>query len=599
MKKTFLIFISIILWAFATVAAQSTYNIVIKRGHVIDPKNGIDEVMDVAVTDGKIAMVAKNIDASKAAQVVNAQGMYVTPGLIDIHTHVFWGVEPNHQYSNGNLAVQPDGFTFRNGVTTIVDAGSSGWRTFPDFKNQTIDNSKTRVLAFLNIVGEGMRGGYEQNENDMDPKMSALIARQNRNFIVGFKLAHFEGHDWTPTDKVVEAGRLAGNLPAMIDFGGSNPPLSVKELFLEHLRPGDIFTHCFAQLGSREYLYDTVAKKIKSFVWEARKKGIVFDVGYGSISFAYSQAIPAIKENLFPNSISTDLHVGSMNNAMKDMLTTMSKFLAMGMDLTSVITSSTWNPAKEILHEELGNLSVGAGADIAILNLRKGKFGLFDYTGYKIEADKKLECELTIRDGKIVYDLNGITNPVVLPIQQRENTNTGNAFVNWYNSRESTNKLKLTPSNSINQQEFFRQYRKNPNWWNEAFDFLNNKDLLQMKPGEYIIDSGNVIAHISEGPAKDIADIKWEAHRNFNDLQYIITGKAQMGVASVDDHQALIVVPYSSETDVINFTNDKGQYYDAGTETFFIFSPQEMHRPAIKVSGNDIVKKIVIKVRVP
>ncbi|MEP7251696.1 MAG: amidohydrolase/deacetylase family metallohydrolase [Ginsengibacter sp.] len=392
-----------------------TYDIVIKGGHVMDAKNNIDQVMDVAITDGKIAMVSKNIDGKNATQVVNAEGMYVMPGLVDIHTHDFWGTEPDQQYENGNLAIQPDGFTFRNGVTTVVDAGSSGWRTFPTFKAQTIDEAKTRVLAFLNIVGEGMRAGYEQNANDMDPKMSALIARKYSKDIVGFKLAHYEGHDWGPADKAVEAGKLAGDIPVMVDFGGANPPLSIKELFMDHLRPGDIFTHCFGQLDSREYIYDLQTKKVKPFVWDAQKKGIIFDVGYGGISFAYSQAIPAIKEGFYPNSISTDLHVGSMNAAMKDMLTTMSKFLAMGMDLKSVITASTWNPAKEIHREELGNLSVGSGADVAVLSIRTGKFGLFDYTGYKLETDKKLECELTIRDGKIVYDLNGIANPVIVP----------------------------------------------------------------------------------------------------------------------------------------------------------------------------------------
>ena len=413
MKKPFIILLSLLL-VITTKTHSQTYDIVIKGGHVMDAKNNIDQVMDVAISDGKIAMVAKNIDSKNATQVVNAEGMYVTPGLIDIHTHDFWGTEPDHQYENGNLAIQPDGFTFRNGVTTIVDAGSSGWRTFPTFKAQTIDEAKTRVLAFLNIVGEGMRGGYEQNANDMDPKMSALVARKYKKDIVGFKLAHYEGHDWAPADKAVEAGNLAGGIPVMVDFGGSNPPLSIEELFMKHLRPGDIFTHCFGQLASREYIVDISTNKVKPFVWEAQKRGIVFDVGYGGISFAFSQAIPAIKEGFYPNSISTDLHVGSMNAAMKDMLTTMSKFMAMGMDLKSVITASTWNPAKEIHREELGNLSVGSGADVAILNIRKGKFGLFDYTGFKIETDKKLECELTVRDGKIVYDLNGIANPIVI-----------------------------------------------------------------------------------------------------------------------------------------------------------------------------------------
>src|SRR5215210_537040 len=416
MKKVFLL-VSVLL-PLALLYSQP-YSILIKDGHVLDPKNNIDGVVDIAINDGKIVQLAKNIDSKQAVQVINAKGLLVTPGLIDIHSHNFWGTEPDHQYENGNLALPPDGFTFRNGVTTVVDAGSSGWRTFPTFKAQTIDVSKTRVLAFLNIVGEGMRGGYEQNSNDMDAKMSALVARRYKEFIVGFKVAHYEGPEWTPVDRAVEAGKQAGGIPVMVDFGGSNPPLPLEQLFMTHLRPGDIFTHCFGQLSSREFIVDTLTHKVKPFVWAAKKRGINFDVGYGGISFAFSQAIPAVKEGFYPNSISTDIHVGSMNNAMKDMLTTMSKFLAMGMDLKSVITASTWNPAKEIKHEELGNLSVGSGADVAILNVREGKFGLFDYTGYRIAADKRLECEVTIRDGKIVYDFNGIATPVVVQAAPR------------------------------------------------------------------------------------------------------------------------------------------------------------------------------------
>jgi len=413
LKTCFLL--SMFLCILSRASMAQSYDIVIKGGHVIDPKNDIDAIMDVAVTGGKIALVSKDIDPKQGIQVVDAKGMYVTPGLIDIHTHDFYGTQPDHQYEDGNLGISPDGFTFRNGVTTVVDAGSSGWRTFPTFKTQTIDVSKTRVLALLNIVGEGMRGGYEQNLNDMDPKMTALVARKYKDIVVGIKLAHYEGHDWTPADRAVEAGTLAGGIPAMIDFGGSNPPLSIEELFMKHLRPGDIFTHCFGQMGSREYIVDLQTNKVKPFVYEARKRGIIFDVGYGNISFAYSQALPAAKEGFFPNSISTDLHVGSMNDAMKDMLTCMTKFLAMGMSLHDVIQASTSNPAKEIKREELGNLSVGSGADVAILSVREGKFGLFDYTGYKVEASKKLECELTIRAGKIVYDLNGIASPVYPP----------------------------------------------------------------------------------------------------------------------------------------------------------------------------------------
>jgi dihydroorotase len=394
-------------------AYAQQYSIVIKDGHVIDPKNNLNGVMDVALQEGKVALVAKNIDGRQAQQVVNAKGLYVVPGLIDLHGHVFYGTERDHAYSNGTSAIPPDGFTFRVGVTTIVDAGGAGWKSFPTFKQNVIDNARTRVLSFLNIVGEGMRGGiYEQNTNDMDPKMAAATARRYQNHIVGFKVAHYNGPEWTPVDRAVEAGK-AVNLPVMIDFGGNNPPLSIEELFFEHLRPGDIYTHAFAQLGSREPIVDVSTKTVKPFVWEAQKRGIIFDVGYGGISFSYSQAIPAVKNKFYPNTISTDIHIGSMNGSMKDILSVMSKFYQMGMHLPAIIRATTWNPALVIKRETMGHLSPGADADVAILNLREGDFGFFDYTGFKVNGNRKLECEMTIRSGRIVYDLNGIADPVV------------------------------------------------------------------------------------------------------------------------------------------------------------------------------------------
>lgn len=410
-RKILLVFITLFQ---AMLSWGQVYSIVIKDGHVIDPKNNIDAVMDVAIAEGKIVAIAKNIDASKATQVVNAKGLFVTPGLIDIHTHNFAGPHADQYLMDGTTALRPDGFTLRNGVTTVADAGCSGWKTFPLFKQNIIDKSITRVLVFLNIVGEGMRGGsWEQNTGDMDPKLTANVAKANKKDIIGIKFAHFEGHDWIAADRAAEAGRLA-NIPVMVDFGGATPPLSIEELFSKHLRKGDIFTHCFAQLGTRESIVDSATKKLKPFVIEAQKNGIVFDVGYGGISFRFSQAIPAIQSGFYPNSISTDLHAGSMNAAMKDLLNVMSKFLNIGMDLPAVIKATTWNPAQEIQRSELGNLSVGAEADVAIFNLRDGSFGFFDYAGDKIKGNKKLECELTIRAGKIVYDLNGISDPVVL-----------------------------------------------------------------------------------------------------------------------------------------------------------------------------------------
>jgi dihydroorotase len=413
MKRINWILFIVLTFSTGTVLSQS-YDIVIKGGHVIDAKNNIDAVMDVAIKDGKVVQLAKNIDAKQAAQTVDAKGLYVTPGLIDIHVHVFFGTEPDHYLSNGLVAVVPDGFTFRVGVTTVVDAGGAGWKSFPEFKKNIIDNSQTRVLSFLNIVGEGMRGGaYEQNIDDMDAKLAAFVAKQNKKDVVGFKVAHYMGAEWTPVDRGVEAGKLA-NMPVMIDFGGNTPPLSIEELYMKHLRPGDIYTHTYSLLEGnvRETVVDTATNKVKPFIWDAIKKGIVFDVGYGGASFNFTQAIPALKQGFFPKTISTDLHTGSMNASMKNQVDVMSKFLYMGMPLNEVIKASTWAPAQVIKREELGNLSVGAIADVAVLNLLQGNFGFYDKTGYKVEGKQKFQCEVTIKDGKIVYDLNGIANPI-------------------------------------------------------------------------------------------------------------------------------------------------------------------------------------------
>ena len=415
MKKYLLL--SVALFMTTSILQAQAYNLVIKGGQVIDPKSGINEVMDVAVLDGKIANVAKNIDASNAKQVINAKGMIVAPGLIDIHGHVFAGTQLDRGLSDGNSALMPDGYTFRVGVTTIVDCGGAGWKSFPTFKKNVIDVAQTRVLSFLNIVGEGMRGGaYEQDPRDMDPKMAAYVAKQNKKDIVGFKVAHFENAEWTPEDNAVAAGKLA-DMPVIVDFGGddTHAPLSIEELFFKHLRPGDIYTHAFTELQRRDPIVDLNTRQLKPFIKDAQARGIIFDVGFGGASFAFSQALPAVKAGFFPNTISTDLHTGSMNNAMKDMLNVMSIFMTMGMDVPAIIKASTWSPAKVIKREELGNLSVGSGADIAIIGVREGNFGFFDILGYRVEGKKKFECQATIRNGKVVYDLNGITTPLNLP----------------------------------------------------------------------------------------------------------------------------------------------------------------------------------------
>jgi len=391
------------------VAQQPPYDLLVKGGHVLDPKNGRDAVMDVAIADGKIAEVAANIDPSRAARVADAKGLYVVPGLIDIHSHVFYGTDDNAYLSGGPTAVQPDAHSFRSGQTTLVDVGGAGWRNFPQFKSEIIDRSRTRVLSFLNIVGHGMKGGpVEQDLSDMDAKLTAMRIRQYRDQIVGIKVAHYSGPEWDPVVRAVDAGKEA-DVPVMIDFGGHTPPLSLEDLLLKYLRPGDIFTHMYAHVRGRIPIVDENGN-VRPYVLEARKRGVIFDVGHGGGSFLYRQAVPATKQGFFPDVISTDLHAGSMNGGMKDILDTMSKFLNLGMPLADVIKANTATAAAVIKRPELGQLGVGGEADLAVLRVQRGTFGFIDSGGGKATGDQKLECELTVRAGRVVWDLNGISH---------------------------------------------------------------------------------------------------------------------------------------------------------------------------------------------
>jgi len=381
------------------------YDLLLKGGHVIDAKNDIDEVYDVAIKDGKIAKVAKDIPASYAVKTVVLKDMYVVPGLIDIHTHVYAGTGERNSYA-GDDSVYPDGFTLRGGVTTIVDAGSSGWRNFEDFKDRIIDRSQTRVLAMLNIVGHGMRGAkFEDDTTDMQAEPSAAMAKKYPNVIVGIKTAHYVGPEWIPVEQAVKAGTIA-NIPVMVDFGARRVERPLYLLLEEKLRPGDIYTHAFSgERGEQDLATGGPGRGMR----EGRARGIYFDVGHGQASFAWFTAIPLYKAGFAPDSISTDLHIDSMNAGMKDMLNVGDKYLAMGMPLKEVIRDMTWNPAKEIKQTQLGNLSEGAIADVAVLSIQHGEFGFDDAYSTYVKSDKKMQDELTIKDGKVVYDLNALT----------------------------------------------------------------------------------------------------------------------------------------------------------------------------------------------
>jgi dihydroorotase len=384
--------------------AEPKYDLLLRGGHVVDSRNGVSAVRDVAIAAGRIAAVEPGLDPADAFKVVDVSGLYVTPGLIDIHTHVFAGTGEKGSYAGDN-SVYPDGFTLRVGVTTIADAGCAGWRNFDDFKAKVIDRAITRVLVFLNIVGNGMRGGtFEDDLSDMQVQPAADMVRRHRDVIVGIKTAHYKGPEWTPVEHAVEAGTLA-DVPVMVDFGTNHPERPLAELVTKKLRPGDIYTHMYSGLRGEQ----DASGHVNAGMWEGRKRGVLFDVGHGGGSFAWRIAAPAMKEQFVPDTISTDLHIGSMNGGMKDMLNVMSKFLAMGMSVDDVIARATWNAAKAIRQERLGHLSVGAPADVAVLRVEKGRFGFVDSFGARMDGDQRLVCELTVRDGKVVYDLNGLT----------------------------------------------------------------------------------------------------------------------------------------------------------------------------------------------
>ena len=381
------------------------YDLLLDGGHLIDPKNKISAPRDVAIRAGRIAAVAPEIPASQARKVVNVRGLYIAPGLIDLHAHVFAG-SGGRGLAGGHSSIFPDNFALKAGVTTAVDAGSSGRHNFAEFKKNVVDQARTRVLVLLNIGGNGMPGdAREQDVSEMDSKAAADLAIANRDTIVGFKVAHYRGPDWTPVERGVEAGTLA-NLPVMIDFGEFRPERPFQDLVLKKLRPGDIYTHCF--YAPVPMLDDS--GRLLPYLFDARKRGVIFDVGHGGAAFEFRQAVPAVKQGFPPDSISTDVHSGSINAGMKDQLNVMSKFLNMGMTIDEVILRSSWNPAR-IIHREqqIGHLSVGAIADIAVLRVEKGQYAFVDSFGARMDGTERFVGELTVASGKVVFDLNGRT----------------------------------------------------------------------------------------------------------------------------------------------------------------------------------------------
>lgn len=389
--------------AMCAVCAQE-FDTIIKKGHVIDPANNIDGVRDIAIADGKIALVAKEIQPARGKSVIDASGLIVCPGFIDIHTHVFVGSNPG-VFADGVYSLSPDDFSFKSGVTTVVDAGTSGALSFPKFKEQVIDQSKTRILAWLNIAGVGMIGNPGQEDlSTMDVPLAVEVAKKFKQHIVGIKIGHYEKSDWVPFEKALEAASQAV-VPMLVEC--HLPQYSLQDQ-LAKMRAGDIITHSFEKVSERTPVTDEQGR-VRDYVLAAQKRGVLFDLGHGGAGFWFSEAIPAMKQGLTPFTFGTDLHRFSMNAGMKDMTNVMSKFMALGMSRQEVIQRATANAAKAIQRTDLGNLSVGSVADIAMVRETKGQFGFVDAGGNRIMGDRKLVAEVTLRDGKVVWDLNGLT----------------------------------------------------------------------------------------------------------------------------------------------------------------------------------------------
>jgi len=388
---------SLILLLAAFSAHAQVYDILLKNGHVIDPANHRNQRLDVAIIGHTIARVGKDLPPSKARTVIDVSEYYVTPGLIDIHTHF--------DAEGAWLNLNPDHNALPNGVTTAVDAGSSGADTFENFRRLVIARSHTRVLAFLNIVAGGMHGPEIENDpRQMNVDKAVETVNKHRDLIVGIKTAHYQPPDWIAVDNAVKAATLT-NTVVMVDFG-QKPGRTYEDLILKHMRPGDIHTHFYGrvtpQLDAR--------KKVEPYMWEARKRGVLFDVGHGSGSFWFRIAVPMIQQGFLPDTISTDIHKSSIMLPHATMINVMSKLLNIGMTLEQVIERSTVNPAKAIHRTDLGTLSEGADADVAVIALENGNFAFLDSGHGKLTAGQRLRAALTIRNGRIVWDEDGLAS---------------------------------------------------------------------------------------------------------------------------------------------------------------------------------------------
>lgn len=375
---------------------MATYDLILKGGRVIDPSQKIDGVKDVAFTGGKVAAVSANLQPGPATEVRDATGFIVTPGLIDLHTHVYWG--------GTSLGIDAEEFCRTSGVTTSIDTGSAGPGNFAGFRKHVIERSETRILAYLHVSFAGIYAfsntimyGESQSMQLMAPRDAVKVAEANRDVIVGIKVRvglHASGDQGTaPLDVALQVADEVG-MPLMCHI--DHPPPSY-EAALDMLRPGDVLTHAFRPFPNAPI---TAQGKVKTAVLEARKRGVLFDIGHGKGSFSFKTARAMLANGFYPDTISSDIHTLCIDGPVYDQVTTMSKFLVLGMPLPEVIKQSTINAAHALKRPELGSLKPGSAGDATILSIAEGQFDYEDVLGEHMTGTQKIVAEATVVGGK-------------------------------------------------------------------------------------------------------------------------------------------------------------------------------------------------------
>ena len=371
-----------------------TFDVVIRGGRVIDPANNLDETADIAFKDGKIAAIGSNA-VGPANETIDARGLIVTPGLIDLHTHIYWG--------GTSLGVDPDTYMAKTGCTTLVDAGSAGPANFHGFRAHIIEPAKSRVLAYINASFAGIFAfspavmvGESGDIRLLNPAEVVRVAREHSDVIVGVKvrvgLVASDGIGAAPLDIAIEAADALG-LPVMAHL--DHPPPSRTEV-LSRMRPGDVLTHCYRPFPAAPTRTDG---QVRDEILEARERGIIFDIGHGKGSFCWDVAGAMLDAGLPPHSISSDVHTISAEGPAFDQLVTLSKFLHLGMDVSNIIKASTIGPAQAIGRPELGSLAVGGPGDATLLRIDEGAFPLTDAKGVTVEARQRFGLAGFMRNG--------------------------------------------------------------------------------------------------------------------------------------------------------------------------------------------------------